>query len=154
MKLFKKEGSCMKKTNPKTEKVALRWLQYSNKDLENASHMINTKPDSFALVCWLYQQSAEKAIKSALTLEQIRVMHIHDLDILLDMLPGNWIVKKEHTDLSKITGWAVSARYPGDWPEPTYEDAMRAKSTAHSIYGLISAEFKRRGILLGDTRGE
>lgn len=133
--------------------MALRWLQYSRKDLENASHMIATKPDSFALVCWLCQQSAEKAIKSALTLEQIRVTHVHDLDSLLDMLPSNWVVKNEHTDLSKITGWAVSARYPGDWPEPMYEDAVRAKSTAHSIYGLIAAEFERRYILLGDIRG-
>ena len=29
---------------------------------------------------------------------------------------------------------AVEARYPGDWPEATFEDATRAVEMAESIY--------------------
>lgn len=148
MKLFKKERSCMKKTNSNVESVALRWLQYSNQDLTDAMHMINKKPSSPALVCWLCQQVAEKALKAALVLEKIRFSHTHDLNTLLDMLPEAWIVKSKHPTLSELTAWSVNARYPGDWPEPTYEDAIGAQSMAHSVYDLVTVEFERRGILI------
>lgn len=57
-------------------------------------------------------------------------------------------MKNEHKDLSELTDWIVSARYPGDWPEPTYEDAVGAESMARSVYDSVAAEFERRGILV------
>lgn len=138
----------MKKTNSKVENVALRWLRYANNDVTLALYLINTKPNAPPLACWLCQQSAEKAIKSALVLEQIRFRRTHDLDTLIDILPESWTVKNVHKDLSELTDWNINARYPGDWSEPTYEDAVRAESIARSVYDLVAAEFKRRGILI------
>ena len=36
----------MKETNSSVKDVALRWLQYSNKDLTDATYLINKKPSS------------------------------------------------------------------------------------------------------------
>ena len=138
----------MKKNNPRVKTVALQWLQYSSDDLTHSLYLLNNAPRSFPLVCYLCQQSAEKAIKSALVLEQIRFPHIHDLRILCDMLPNAWTVKKERVKFSKLSTWSVNARYPGNWPTPTHEDAVGAESTARSIYDSVSAEFERRGILI------
>ena len=137
-----------KKTNSNVEDVALRWLRYSNRDLTDATYLINKKPSSPALACWLCQQAAEKAIKAALVLEKIHFPRTHDLNTLLDMLPGTWIVKSKHVTLSELTAWNINARYPGDWPEPTHEDAVGARSIAHSVCDLVAAEFKNRGILI------
>ena len=63
------------------------------------------------------------------------------------MLTEDWIVKNVHKDLSELTDWTVNARYPGDWSEPTYEDAVRAESMARSVYDSVAADFERRGIL-------
>ena len=146
MKLSKRGRLCMKKNNPKVECVAMQWLKYSNKDLADAAHLTSTRPTSSALICWLCQQTVEKAIKSSLVLEKIHFPRTHDLNILLDMLPEDWTVKNEYTDLSELTNWTVSARYPSDWPEPTYEDVTSANRLARSVYDLTVTDFERRGI--------
>lgn len=44
-------------------------------------------------VCYLAQQTIEKALKAALILEQIVFPFSHDLDRLRIMLPAGWQVK-------------------------------------------------------------
>ena len=53
-----------------------------------------------------------------------------------------------HDDLSALTEWTIEARYPGEWSEPTCADAVKAESTARSVYELVEADFKQRGILI------
>lgn len=86
-------------------------------------------------VCWLAQQAAEKALKAALILEGVDFPFRHDLDALRNLLPEGWSVKEEYPDLSELTEWAVEARYPGDWPEPTVGDADRALAQARGVPG-------------------
>ena len=143
------EGRIMyEKNNPRVKTVALLWLRHSSDDLMHALHMLKTAPRSFPLVCYLCQQSAEKSIKASLVLEQIRFPHIHDLRILCDLLPDEWAVKKKRVKFSKLSSWRVNARYPGDWPTPTCEDAVEAEATARLIYDSVAEEFKRRGVLV------
>ena len=99
------------------------------------------------LACWLCQQATEKAIKTAPVLEKIHFPRTHDLNILLGMLAETWLVKSRHTTLSDLTAWTVNARYPGDWPEPTCEDAVGARSMEHSVYDRVTAEFGHRACL-------
>ena len=122
---------------------ALRWLQYSYRDLSVAQRLTMCAPSH---ACWLCQQAAEKALKAALLSERIGFPRTHDLDILRNMLPASWAVHDTHNNLSKLTEWAVEARYPGDWLEPTHANAVWAESEAHSLYDSVAAEFERRGI--------
>ena len=138
----------MKKINSNVANTALRWLQYSDKDLTVAAYLMNAEPISPAHICLLCQQAAEKAIKAALTLEKIHFPRTHDLDTLRDMLPDTWSVKTKHPTLSDMAEWNINAKYPGDWPEPTIEDAVRAMSIARSVCNLVTVEFKNRGILV------
>ncbi len=99
-------------------------------------------------VCWLSQQTAEKALKAALLLDAVKFPHVHDLNILRELLPKGWNVLDTHRELFNLTEWAVEARYPGDWPEPTNTDAKYVESTARLIYDSVAVEFRRRGILI------
>ena len=127
---------------------ALRWLRFSDGDLCAAQQLMRGNRPAPRHACWLCQQAAEKALKAALVSEEIDFPRTHDLDALRNMLPEGWGVRNTHGDLSELTEWAVEARYPGDWSEPTYEDAVRAETEARSVYDSVAAEFRRRGMLI------
>ena len=126
---------------------ALRWLRFSEEDLSVDSRLMTGIPTAPRHVCWLCQQTAEKALKAALVLEGIEFPFTHDLDALRNRLPGSWSVRTSHADLAELTEWAVETRYLGNWPEATDADATRAESEARAIYKSIATEFKRRGSL-------
>ena len=79
---------------PESRKEAQLWLRYAKEDLAAAEGLIEhiLTPRH---VCFLSQQSAEKAIRAVLVFSQIDFPRTHDLE----------------------------ARYPGDWPEATIEEA-------------------------------
>ena len=124
---------------------ALRWLRYAEGDLAVASRLMASAPTAPRHVCWLSQQAAEKALKAALLLDGIDFSYTHDLDALRNRVPSGWAIRETHSDLAELTEWAVEARYPGDWPDPTDADAERALSQARSLYQSVVAEFRKRG---------
>jgi|GEM_PF-80516 len=125
--------------DPELRKEALRWIRFAQEDLQEAERLLGLQEAVPRHICWFAQQAAEKALKAALVLEGIDFPFRHDLDALRNLLPPNWSVKQEHLDLSVLTAWAVEARYPGDWPEATWEDAHRAVALARAIYDCEEA---------------
>jgi len=128
-----------------------RWLEYAQTDLEAAANLVSMNLSAGA-VCFLAQQAAEKALKAALVQSGNDVPRIHNLDTLRNVLPGDWAVKQEFPDLAELTAWAIESRYPGDWPQPSRDDAHAAVELARGVVGLISAEIARRAA--EDVRGE
>jgi len=127
---------------------AIRWLRYARQDLASAGKMLQEGGFALRHICFLSQQAAEKALKAIFIYLQIDFPWRHDLDALRVLLPDDWPVKNEQPDLARLTEWAVEARYPGDWREPTMEEARAAYDQAKAILESISIEFLRRGIRL------
>ena len=125
---------------------ARRWMRFAWEDLDAAHRSLSERSSAPRHVCMFAQQSAEKAIKGALTLEGIEFPYTHDLNTVRNMLPVGWSVRDTHPNLSDLTIWAVESRYPGDWDEPTWDDAIRAERMAREVYESISAEFGARGM--------
>ena len=125
---------------------AQRWLQFSAEDLDVAQRLLTDRLSAPRHVCWLSQQAAEKALKAALVLEEIDFPYTHDLNVLRNLLPDSWILRADHSELADLTEWAVEARYPGEWPQATESDAIRAESQARATHDSVTAEFQRRGI--------
>lgn len=96
-------------------------------------------------VCWLAQQAAEKAVKAALVSEEIDFRFSHDLDALRNLLPHHWRLHDTHPDLAELTDWAVEARYPGDWPDATDDDAGRAIQQARGVYQSVLDDINPSG---------
>jgi len=133
-------------SDPEHRDEALRWLRFAREDLAVAERLLRF-PDAVPRhICWLAQQAAEKALKAALILEGVEFPYRHDLDALRNLLPDSWAVKVEYPDLAELTVWAVEARYPGDWPEATREDAQRAVAQARGVLDSVVRDFKRRNI--------
>lgn len=129
---------------------ARRWLRFAVEDLEVAQRLLADRQPLPRFVCWHSQQAAEKALESVLVLEEIDFPFTHDLNALSNLLPDSWAFSPDHSDLADLTEWAVEARYPGDWPQATESDAIRAESQARTVRDIVVTEFRRRGVLTGD----
>lgn len=125
---------------------ALRWLRFAQGDLAEAERLLALEDAIPRHVCWFAQQAVEKALKAALILEAVEVPLWHNLNALRNLLPAGWAVKQVHQDLAELTEWAIEARYPGDWPEATREDARRAAGQAGAVVDCILEDFGRRGV--------
>ncbi len=82
---------------------------------------------------------------AALTFLRVEFSKTHNLDLLRSLLPGDWQARSAYHDLAELTAWAVEARYPGDWPEPTGEDARQALETAVALTDVLATDLARRG---------
>jgi len=97
-------------------------------------------------VCWLAQQSAEKALKAVLVFLQVDFPRSHDLDALRNLIPDGWRLKVDHPDLASLTEWVVEARYPGDWPDAVEADARSAARQARAIWESVCAGLAQHGL--------
>jgi len=86
-----------------------RWLRYAREDLEGAETLLERRIVVPRHICWLAQQSVEKAIKAICIFLGLDFPRRHDLDALRNLVPDDWQVKTEHVDLAALTEWAVEA---------------------------------------------
>jgi HEPN domain-containing protein len=128
---------------PEALAEAGRWLRYAEDDLSGARAALVTPGLVPRHACWLAQQAAEKAIKAGLVLLQREFPRTHDLDALLGRLPPDWLVKTEAPSMAVLSQWAVEARYPGDLPEATSDDAREAVSQAAAVVQAVRQDVAR-----------
>ena len=79
-------------------------------------------------------------------LDRVDFPFSHDLRVIRNLLPDAWPTEVRSADLVQLTVWGAEARYPGDWDEPTVEDAVRAEAEARLVFDSIAEEFGRRGV--------
>ena len=102
-------------------------------------------PDHFPRqVCFLAQQSSEKALKAILVLLEIDFPFTHDLDRLRDLVPQGWEVKSRYPELAELTIWAVETRYPGAMPDVLTSDAEQALNVATGLYQTVAEDMQGR----------
>jgi HEPN domain-containing protein len=125
---------------------ARRWLRFAAEDLRAAGTLLHETQVPPRHACWLAQQAAEKAIKAALVFLQIEFPKTHDLDALRNLVPEDWTVRQAFPDLADLTEWSVEARYPGDWPEATADDARGSLDEARRVLDLVTSDLAARGV--------
>jgi HEPN domain-containing protein len=122
---------------------ARRWLRYAEEDLTTAEMVLQRQLPARE-ACWLAQQAAEKALKAALVLEQVDFPKTHDLDALRSLVPEGWTVREIDVDLAMLSEWAVEARYPGNWPEPTEAEAANGSRDAGAVVDAVRIDLNLR----------
>ena len=120
-----------------------RWLRWVREDLDVATHGLTDSTSRPRHACSHAQQAAEKSPKAALLLAGRDFPYSHDLEILVDLLPGTWPERLARVDLETLTQWAVEGRYPDYWREATEADAEKAVADAKRVHELVRAEFNR-----------
>lgn len=73
-------------------------------------------------VCFHAQQCVEKYLKALLVLHQIEFPRTHHISTLLNLLPAHVRPSLTADEQERLTDYAVSTRYPGDYdPIPLVE---------------------------------
>jgi len=119
---------------------ALRWQRYAEEDLAQADHIVGQTDFTPRHAAWLAQQAVEKAIKAILVAESIRPPRTHDLELLWTLIPAHRPVKQVEVDLPRLSEYSVDARYPGDWPDITAEEAEAAVEDAKRVVAAVQAD--------------
>jgi len=124
-----------------------RWLRFATEDLDLAERDLEDARTVPRGACLHAQQAAEKSLEAALILLGIDPPAIHNLETLRRRLPDGWLAKSQPSDLSRLTALIIEARYPGEWPEPTRDDAREAVALASEILRAIRRDLEANGLL-------
>ena len=123
---------------------ARRWMQYAKSDLD-AAYTLLERGDFFPLqICFLAQQTSEKALKAILIFLEIPFPKTHDLDRIRELIPEGWQVKEKFPHLYDLSIWAVESRYPSDTPDVVEHEARETLQLAESVFDAVKAELEQR----------
>ncbi len=124
---------------------ASRWLSFARDDLAAARSLANDHDIPPRHACYFAQQAAEKALKAMLLRTIGTYPRSHDLDYLRNLLPQSWEIHERMPTLGALTEWLVEARYPGNWPEASREDAIDAIRAAAEVLQALDSDWRRLG---------
>ena len=117
---------------------AANWLQFAHDDLAAARTLLADPDLPSRIACFHAQQSAEKALKALLIASSIPFKKTHDLVVLAGLQDLNVSQELDSVDLILLHPWAVEARYPGDLPDATDEEAAVVVETAATVFEIAS----------------
>ncbi len=112
---------------------ALEWLEYSKRNIQAAEILFRENHYTDVIAVELHQ-GVEKALKSQLALQGIKIPKTHDLLVLVDLISESIdFDTKWNDDLLVINDYYQTERYPG----PRYEMPDR-NEIEHSL--MVAAE--------------
>ncbi len=114
------------------ENDPLAWVAYAEEDFITALSALRAKKPRLVTACFHSQQCAEKYLKALLLSRSISFPKTHDLINLNNLCLQNGIFTGFGDELlADLSGYAVTARYPGE--EPTLEEAREAVAVARTV---------------------
>lgn len=121
------------------------WLRYAGDDLRFAESAMRDPQTAPRYVCFLAQQSAEKALKAILVFEQVEFPRTHNVGDLAHLLPPAWEgLRGQLPALDTLSSWAVQARYPDALRDASEAEAQSALDQARAVWAAVSGAFARR----------
>jgi HEPN domain-containing protein len=124
----------MKRPEETRRTLVQEWLDKSREDLGVADYLLRNRSPYLNAIGFHAQQGAEKALKALLVRHQVEFPKTHNLGELLDLVAR--VAPVLAGTLRAATGlnpYGVDARYPGDLPHPTGEDAAQAVRLASQV---------------------
>ena len=115
-----------------------QWMLKARHDVESARLLLAGDPKILDTSVYHCQQTAEKALKAYLTLQDSPFMKAHDLTVLVKQcmdVDASFEVLVEISEI--LTPYATAFRYPGDVLEPDLLDAEEALVSAEKVFGFV-----------------
>lgn len=122
----------------KNEKIFLEWIGKANEDLISLESLIKHKEGSPSTGCFLAQQAIEKLFKALLIKHGGELEKIHDLVTLLQRVRKfEPEIEQFSKEIAVVTHYYIETRYPGDYPEFSWEECERAFEIANKIKEFV-----------------
>lgn len=121
--------------------LAESWLLKANSDLASARRLADGDDPLLDTAAYHCHQSAEKALKSYLSLQEVPFPKTHLLDELLDLcVPCDIHFECLREQCITLTPLATEYRYPGDVFEPTSDEFQTVYRMASEILEFVSGK--------------
>ncbi len=91
---------------------------------------------------WDRRSTAEKALEALLVTSSIPFKKTHDLVVLAGLQDVEVRAELAPIDLLVLHPWAVEARYPGDLPDASDDEAAEVVSTAASVFDIAARRIR------------
>jgi HEPN domain-containing protein len=118
--------------------VLRQWVQKAENDLKNATHTLKLGEDCPTdTVCFHAQQCAEKYIKALLAFHGTAFSRIHQIEALISLLPRNHRPDLTLEEQGRLTDYATSTRYPGDYERIPVAEAKQSVQIARRVLRQI-----------------
>jgi HEPN domain-containing protein len=109
--------------------VIQQWVQKAENDLQTAAYTLQLGEDCPTdTVCFHAQQCIEKYIKALLVLHGSEFPRTHNLGVLIARLPQQTRPRLTPEEQERLTDYATTTRYPGDYePIPLAEARLAVR---------------------------
>ena len=125
---------------PSPEHLALvrQWVALAEEDLTNAAHTLTLEENCpLTTVCFHAQQAVEKYLKAYLLYCTIPFPRIHDISELYILLPADLQLPISAEEQQRLSDYAVTNRYPGQWEPLERDDAEEALKVAKRVQSAL-----------------
>jgi HEPN domain-containing protein len=125
------------------ELKAEEWVKKAGDDERSAHSILTHRDGAPSGVCFLSHQFAEKYLKAFLVSRKNWFPKIHPLDKLVELCGEiDPSFKSLRDDSIFLQGYYTPSRYPGDYPEFTWQDSERAFESASRIKTFVLDKIK------------
>lgn len=120
-----------------------RWFVKTGNDIKNIENNLKSGDPPTDTICFHAQQAAEKYLKGALVYFEQDISKTHDLvKLLTDIATFIPELSTFEEELEKISEFAVEARYPDAFYEPTLDEAKEAYDIALNVKHIVLTKVK------------
>ena len=118
--------------------VVAQWVLKAESDLKSAALLLRVRRDCPTdIVCFHVQQCVEKYLKAMLVLNAIEFPRTHQISLLLALVPAQVRPVLTPQEQDRLTEYAVTTRYPGDYDPISREEARQAVQTARRLRNQV-----------------
>lgn len=130
--------------DPDVVSVVRNWIRKAENDLITASHTLRLgKRCPTDTVCFHAQQCVEKYLKALLVLHGVDFPRTHDLGVLSLRFPPKAALDVSPEELDRMTEYATTSRYPGDYEPISMAEARRAVGISRRFRAAIRKQLPR-----------
>lgn len=120
--------------------LVCQWLEKAEEDFGVADLLLAENTPYLSAAGFHLQQAAEKFLKAVLVHHQVDFPKTHDLGELLDLLTSVEAPLAEALEnITDLDPYSVQARYPGDLPAVSREEAEEAQRLTREVRDQVSA---------------
>jgi len=119
------------------------WFEKGNEDELGVLSILRHRDAVPSTACFLSQQVAEKYLKAFLVFQKVSFRKTHDLlELETLILPLEKDIKDCEKEMDILTTYYFETRYPGDYPEFSWQDAEQAYDAAKKIKKFVLEKIK------------
>ncbi len=118
--------------------VVGQWVLKAESDLKTAAVLLRIKRECpTEVICFHAQQCVEKYIKALLVLNAIEFPRTHQIGVLLTLVPIQIRPTLTPEEQERLTEYAVTTRYPGDYDPISHEEARQTVQIARRLRNQV-----------------